>query len=58
MKVLFFKKDVDIDNILVSKKNPFSEKNYEYFIGYFYDNYKFKILNIMVPKNEHVCKKL
>ena len=26
MKVLFFKKDVDIDNILVSKKNPFSEK--------------------------------
>ena len=26
------------------------EKNYKYFIGYFYNNYKIKPLHIMLPK--------
>ena len=49
MKVLFFK-DVDADNILVSKKISSYEENYEYFIGYLYDDYKIKLLHVMLPK--------
>ena len=30
--------DVDINNILVSKKISFGEKNHKYFIGYLHDN--------------------
>ena len=32
IKVLFFKKDVDIEKILVSNKDFFSCKNYKYFL--------------------------
>ena len=45
-----FKEVVDIDNVLVSKKVSSGEKNYKYFIGYLYDDYKIKPLHIMLPK--------
>ena len=49
IKVLFLE-DLDIDNALVTKKISSGEKNYEYFIGYLYDDYKIKPLHIMPPK--------
>ena len=42
MEVLFFKKDVDIEKVLVSNKISSGEKNYKYFIGYLYDNHNVK----------------
>ena len=42
--------DVDIENVLVSKKISFGEKNYKYFIGYLYDNHKVKPLHKMLSK--------
>ena len=45
-----FSEDVDIDNVLVSNKISSGEKNYKYFIGYLYDDFKVKPLHIMVPK--------
>ena len=49
IEVLFLE-DVDNDNVLVSKKISFGEKSYVYFIGYLYDDYKIKLLYIMLPK--------
>ena len=49
IKVLFLE-DLDIENILVSSKIFSSGKNYKYFIGYLYDDYKIKPLHIMLPK--------
>ena len=34
----------------------FREKNYKYFIGYFYDDHKFKPLHIMLPKTSAYIK--
>ena len=34
-----FIEDVDINNVLVSNKIAFGEKNFKYFIGYGYDDY-------------------
>ena len=48
--------DVDIGKVLVSKKISFGEKNYKYFIGYLYDNYKVKPLYIMLPKTTAFVK--
>ena len=48
--------DVDIEKVLVSKKTSFGEKNYKYFIGYLYDNYKVKPLYIMLPKTTAFVK--
>ena len=45
-----FLEDLDIDNALVTKKVSSGDKNYEYFIGYLYDDYKIKPLHIMPPK--------
>ena len=42
--------DVDIEKVLVSNKISSVVKNYEYFIGYLYDNYKIKPLHIILPK--------
>ena len=42
--------DVDIEKVLVSNKFSFGEKNYKYFVGYFYNDHKVKPLHIMVPK--------
>ena len=53
-----FLKDVDINNVVVSNKISSDEKNYKYFIGYLYDDYKIKPLHIILPKNERVCKEL
>ena len=44
-----FLKDVDIEEVLVSNKIFFGEKNYKYFIGYLYIDNKVKPLNIMLP---------
>ena len=49
-KTPIFLKDVDIEKVLVSKKTYFEEKNYKYFIGYLYNDHKFKPLHIMLPK--------
>ena len=48
--------DVDIDNTLVSNKISSGEKNYKYFIGYLYDDYKTKPLHIMLPKTSAYIK--
>ena len=40
---------MDIDNILISSNISCGDKNYEYFIDYMDDNYKFKPLFIMLP---------
>ena len=55
IKLLFFKKDVDIENVLVSNKISFDKKIYEYFIGYLYGNHKVKpshklLLKIILKK--------
>ena len=52
-----FLKNVDIDNILVSNKISFGEKNYEYLIGYLCDDYKIKPLHIMFPEMSVYLKK-
>ena len=41
---------MDIDNILISNKISFGEKNYKYFIGYMDDDYKIKLLFRMLKK--------
>ena len=42
--------DKNTEKELVSKKIFSGEKNYKYFIGYLYDDYKVKPLHIMPPK--------
>ena len=42
--------NVNTENVLVSKKISFREKDYKYFIGYLGDNQKVKILHITLPK--------
>ena len=51
-----FKKDVDIDEVLVSKKTSPGERNYKYFIDYQYNDYKVKPLHIMFPKRNIYVK--
>ena len=47
VKYILPSKDVDIEKVLVSKKDFFLQKKiYEYFIGYLYDYHKFKPLQI------------
>ena len=45
-----FLEDIDIKNILVSHKISSGKKNYKYFVGYLYNNYKIKPLHVMLPK--------
>ena len=45
-----FKKDVDIEKVLICNKISSGKKSYKYFIGYLYNNYKVKPLHIMLPK--------
>ena len=49
-KIPVFLKDEDIEKVLVSNKTSFGEKSYKYFIGFFYNDDKVKLLNIMLPK--------
>ena len=48
------KKDVDIDKVLVSNKTSSGEKNYKYFIGYLYNDPKFKLLHMFPKTNAYV----
>ena len=43
-KTLIFLKNVDIEKVLISKKISFDE-NYEYFIGYLYNDHNVKPLH-------------
>ena len=56
IKVIFFKKDADIEKVLVSNKVSFGEKNYKYFIGCLYDDHKVKPLHIMLPETTAYIK--
>ena len=49
-KRYFFKKNVDIEKVLVSSKISSDEKNYKYFIGDMYNNDKVNLLHIMFRK--------
>ena len=49
-KTPIFKKDVEIERILVSNKMSFGEKKSKYFIGYLYNDHKVMPLHIMLPK--------
>ena len=51
-----FSEDVAIEKVLVSNKISFGEKNYKYFTGYLYDDYKVKPLYIMFPKTSAYVK--
>ena len=46
---------VDIKKVLFSNNIPSGEKNYKYFIGYFYDTHKVKPLH-MLPKTSIYVK--
>ena len=54
--LLCFKKDADIEKVLVSNKISFSEKNYKYFTDYLYNDHKVKPLHIMLPKRNPYVK--
>ena len=56
MKVLFFKKDIDIEKVLVSDKISFDEKDYKYFIGYLNNDHKVKLLYMMLTKTSTYIK--
>ena len=55
-KIPIFKKDIDIEKVLVSNKISFGEENYKYFIGYLYNDDKIKSLNIILPKTSAYVK--
>ena len=55
-KTPIFLKDVDIEKVLVSNKISVGEKNYKYFIGYLYNDNKFKPLNVILPKTSTYVK--
>ena len=48
--------DERIEKVWLSKKIFPSEKNYKYFIGYLYNDYKIKPLYIMFPKTSAYVK--
>ena len=53
-----FLKDADIKQVLVSNKISFSEENYKFIIGYFYNNKKFKLLHVMLHKKKAYVKSM
>ena len=55
IKIQFFKKEVYIDNILVSNTISLNEKNYKYFIGYI-EHCKIKPFSIIFPKTSAYLK--
>ena len=55
IKILFFKKDVDNEKVLLSK-NISAEKNYKYFIVLLNNDYKVKPLHIMLLKTSTYVK--
>ena len=55
-KTPIFSEDVDIKRVLLSNKISSGEKNYEYFIDYLHDDFKFKPLYIMLPETSSYVK--
>ena len=55
-KTFVFLKDEYIAKVLVPNKISFGEKNYKYFIGYLYNDNKFKPLHIMLPETSAYVK--
>ena len=55
IKILFLKKDVDNEKVLLSK-NISAEKNYKYFIVLLNNDYKVKPLHIMLLKTSTYVK--
>ena len=55
-KSSIFLEYIHIDNALLSNKISSGEKNYKYFVGYFYDGYKIRPLHIMLPKTSACIK--
>ena len=51
-----FKKDVNIEKVLVSNKISFGEKSYKFFIDYLYNDHKVKPLHIILPKTSAYVK--
>ena len=49
-------RDLDIEKVLVSNKISLREKNYNYFIGYLYDDNRVNPLYIMLPKTSTYVK--
>ena len=47
---------IHIENVLVSNKTSFDEKNFKYFIGHLNNGNKVKSLNIMLPKTTTFVK--
>ena len=45
IRLLFLKKDVDVEKVLVSKNIFLDEKNYKYFICYSHNDHKVKPLH-------------
>ena len=43
--------NVDTEKVLVSNKISFGKKTYEYFIGYFCNDYKIRPLHTMLPQS-------
>ena len=56
-KSLAPRRNVDTEKLLVSNKISFGEKNFKYFIGYFYNNDKVKPLYITLPKTTPYVKR-
>ena len=57
-KTPIFLKDVDIEKVLVSNQIYFDEKSYKHFIGYLYNDNKFKLLHTMPPKSSDYVSKI
>ena len=55
-KTPIFKKNVDIEKVLVSNNISLGEKDYKYFIVYLYNDNKVKSLHIMLPKTSAYVK--
>ena len=49
--------DVDIEKVLVSTKISSVEKDYKYFIGYFYNEDEVKPLHIILPEKSAYVKR-
>ena len=47
---------MDNENVLVSNKISFGEKNYKYFIGYLYNDNRVKQLHTIFPKTSTYVK--
>ena len=56
-KSLAPRRSVDTEKLLVSNKISFGEKNFKYFIGYFYNNDKVKPLHITLPETTPYVKR-